>query len=81
MPQKSPEQKPQNQISAMGDSVWLINKLISEGTHTSEIHNTIDRNVRHLELMMNTDEIKNSGSDLSSFSAAISDGRAFIATT
>ena len=73
------EQKTQRQINAMGDSVWLINKLIGEAAHSQEIHDTIDRNVRHLEIMLEKEHIQNSGSDLSSFETAITDGKDFIA--
>lgn len=75
----TPEQRVQNQISAMGDSVWLINKLIAEDTHTEEIHDTVDRNVRHLEIMLAKEEIQDSGSSLTAFNTAITDGKAFIA--
>jgi hypothetical protein len=73
------QQKTENQIKAMGDSVWLINKLISEGNHSEQIHDTVDRNVRHLEIMLGKDHIQNSGSDLTSFEEAVVDGKAFIA--
>lgn len=83
MPNKNPapteEQKLQKNISAMGDSVWLINKLIDENNHVQNVHDTIDRNIRHLELMIAKPEIANSGTDLSSFNAAINSGKAFIA--
>jgi hypothetical protein len=71
----------QNQISAMGDSRDLINKLIAEGNHSENIHNTIDRNVQHLEIMMGKDFIINSGNDLSSFSEVISEGKVYIQTS
>jgi hypothetical protein len=71
----------QNQISAMGDSRDLINKLIAEGNHSKNIHDTIDRNVQHLEIMMGKDFIINSGDDLSSFSEVISEGKAYIQTS
>jgi hypothetical protein len=74
----SEEQRVAKQISAMGDSVWVINKLITEGTHSEQIHNTINRNVQHLELMIGKDAILNSGTDLSSFSKAITDGIEFV---
>jgi hypothetical protein len=77
--QLTEEQKTQRQLSAMGDSVWLINKLIGEATHSQEVHDTIDRNVRHLEIMLEKEHIRNSGSDLTSFETAITDGKAFIA--
>lgn len=73
------EQKTQKQISAMGDSVWLINKLIDESGHSEDIHDTIDRNVRHLEIMLEKTRIQNSGSDLTSFQNAITAGKDFIA--
>ena len=72
------EQKVAKQISAMGDSVNLINKLIAEGTHNDQVHDTITRNVEHLALMVGKDIIVNSGTDLSGFNTAIADGRAFI---
>lgn len=78
-PELTEQEKTQNQISAMGDSVWLINKLINEGNHSENIHDTIDRNVRHLEIMLGKDHIQNSGSDLTQFETAITDGKAFIA--
>jgi hypothetical protein len=72
------EQKVARQISAMGDSVTLINRLIAEGTHNEQVHDTISRNVEHLALMVGKDIIVNSGTDLSSFNTAITQGRAFI---
>lgn len=83
MPKKkeelTPEQQAERQISAMGDSVWLINKLISENAHTETIHETIDRNIRHLEIMLRSTKIQESGSDLTQFNTAIADGKAFTA--
>ena len=74
----SPEQKTQKQIDAMGDSVDLINNLINEGKHTQQVHDTIDRNVRHLEIMLDKDSIKNSGTSLKSFKDAIKSGTNYI---
>lgn len=72
------EQKTERQISAMGDSVYVINNEIASGNHTEEIHNTIDRNVRHLEIMLSKENIQNSGSSLTVFETAIADGKAYI---
>ena len=72
------EQKTEKQISAMGDSVYVINNEIASGNHTEEIHNTIDRNVRHLEIMLSKENIQNSGSSLTVFETAITDGKAYI---
>ena len=68
----------QRHISAMGDSVYLINKLISEGVHSESIHDTVDRNTRHLQIMLDKDYIQNSGTDLTVFQTAIDNGNAFI---
>jgi hypothetical protein len=44
---RSPEQIAQD-ISASHDSVDLINQIVADDQHSDEIHDTIDRNVRHL---------------------------------
>jgi hypothetical protein len=44
---RTPEQIAQD-ISASHDSVDLINQIIADDQHSDEIHDTIDRNVRHL---------------------------------
>jgi hypothetical protein len=72
------EQKVAKQISAMGDSVNLINRLIAEGVHNEQVHDTISRNVEHLALMVGKNIIKDSGTDLSEFNTAIADGREFV---
>ena len=35
-------------IKASHDSVDLINQIVADNQHSDEIHDTIDRNVRHL---------------------------------
>lgn len=82
MPATKPElteaQKVEKQISAMGDSVNLINKLIAEGKHTQQVHDTITRNYRHLEIMLDKDQIKNSGTDLKVFTDVIAAAKEYI---
>jgi hypothetical protein len=70
-------QKTERQISAMGDSVDLINRLIAEGKHTEQVHDTIDRNVRHLEIMVAKDNIKAAGS-VKVFTDAVAAGKDYI---
>ena len=72
------EQKIERQISAMGDSVDLINRLIAAGNHTTNVHDTIDRNVRHLEIMVAKDDIKGDGTSLGAFTDAITAGNEYI---
>lgn len=72
------EENIQRRISAMGDSVWLIQQMIHQNRHSEEVHRIVNQNIQHLELMLNKDEIKNSGADLTSFNIAILEGKAFI---
>ena len=72
-------EKIQRQISAMGDSVDLINRLISEGEHSERVHDMIDRNFRHLEIMLAKPHIQTSGQNLTVFTDAITAGKAFVA--
>lgn len=65
-------------IHGMDASVNLINSLISENSKTEEKLDTMDRNVRHLEIMMAFDSIKNSEWDLRDYTKAVSDGRAWM---
>ena len=65
-------------ISAMNDSVNLINDLLASNDVSEETKGTIDRNVRHLDLMVEKDFVKNSGKDLSLFTKASTDGKAFL---
>jgi hypothetical protein len=44
---RTPEQIAQD-IKASHDSVDLINQIVGDDQHNDEIHDTIDRNVRHL---------------------------------
>jgi hypothetical protein len=73
------EQKVARQISAMGDSVTVINEAIEKGEHSENAHKRIEANVSHLELMIGKDMIANSGQDLTAFTAAIEAGKSFIA--
>ena len=45
---KSPEEIAQD-ISASYDSVNLITQIVAADQHSNEIHDTVDRNVRHLQ--------------------------------
>jgi hypothetical protein len=65
-------------ISAMRDSVWVVNSEM-EKTPSTETIQTIGRNVAHLELQMSNEHISDSGEDLSDVTEAIDAGKAFIA--
>jgi len=78
----SPEQVGQD-LSAMGDSVFVIDSKIengpSEGQTQEEANDEVDRNVRHLEIMLAKDYIQDSGSELATFQVAVTDGNDYIA--
>jgi hypothetical protein len=73
-----------SQISAMRDSVWVINdtlahNLVDSNETLEEKHmKRINGNVRHLELMMGKDHIANADDDLSDITAAITKGKAAL---
>lgn len=73
------EQKVQRHISAMDDSLNLINRLIEEGVVTDNVCDNIERNYRHLEIMLEKDMIQNSGENLTRFQTVITQAKTFIA--
>ena len=70
-------------FSAMDDSVGVINTRCTEGPRQGqtqlECNQEIDRNVRHLELMLSKEYIQDAGRDLTSYQDAIVEGDAYIA--
>ena len=67
--------------TAAGDSVTLINTLAAKGSLTDDDKRAIQRNVDHLEIILEyTDpDVKNSSDDKSSYTGAITTGKAYIA--
>lgn len=66
-------------ISAMHDSVSVINDRIENCLHSQDEHDEIERNVGHLELMLTKEHIINDTSDKSAFHSAIAAGRKHLA--
>ena len=67
------------QISAMRDSVWVIDDTVDNNETLNEEHmDRIRANVGHLELMMGKDHIANADDDLSDITAAIAKGKAAL---
>lgn len=63
-------------LSAMQDSVDMINSVLKQ-EKCDESCDCLDRNYRHLEIMLSKEEIQKSGADLSVFKEAIKAGREF----
>ena len=72
-------------FSAMDDSVWVINQRCTEGPRQGqsqlECNQEIDRNARHLELMLSKEYIQDALPQqlLPSYQDAIVEGDAYIA--
>jgi len=79
MENQTPEQIAQH-YKAMGDSVWLINAIISGETMSEESEAnkkaTVERNVAHLELMRAKDFWTTE--DMTAVDAAIAAGKAYV---
>jgi hypothetical protein len=75
---RSPEQIAQD-ISASHDSVGLINQIVAAGQHSNELHDTIDRNARHLRDCLTLPHIVGNatGEDKTSFAEAATIGENF----
>lgn len=69
----------QVKIDIMKDSVSVINKLCALPSLDDNQKQRIYVNIKHLELMLEKDDIKNDTSDKSIFVSAINDGKAKIA--
>lgn len=76
---ETPEIRLQNDLSAMSDSVNLINELISNNEHSDEIHDTIKRNIEHLSIMLTRQNIIDNNTVTTDYDAAITNGNLFIA--
>ena len=66
------------QLSALNDSINLVNSLIATDASDNENLDRIYRNYRHLEIMLAKPEIAGSGTDFTNANAAISNGPAYI---
>ena len=70
-------------FSALDDSVNLIDGKVTdgaaEGETQTECNEAIDRNVRHIELMLEKDFIKDDGRSLTSYKNAVKSGEKFVA--
>jgi hypothetical protein len=71
----SPEQI-LSSISAMRDSVWVINSEMEKSPSKESIQ-TIQRNIAHLELQISNEHIISFGEDLSDVTEAINVGKLF----
>jgi hypothetical protein len=65
----------QQDITALGHSVIVIDDVLALDTPDEEQLDALDRNVRHIEIMLAKEHIIDSGADLSEFESAVARGR------
>lgn len=63
-------------ISALGDSVWVIDQMLAVEPSTEKSLATIARNVEHIELMLTKEHILESGVSLAPFQEAVARAKA-----
>jgi hypothetical protein len=66
-------------LSALQDSVNLIDTLIEANDRSDEQRDTMDRNVRHIGIMCAMDHLKCCGTDLKPYTDAAARGSAWLA--
>jgi hypothetical protein len=66
-------------ITALGHSVIVIDDVLALDTPDEEQLDALDRNVRHIEIMLAKEHIIDSGADLTEFESAVERGREALA--
>lgn len=69
------DEQTEQDIKALGDSVAVIDQVLALDTPDEEALDALDRNVRHIEIMLAKEHIKKSGANLKSFEKAVTNGR------
>lgn len=74
-----PEFNLERTLESTGHSEDLIRRLVNKGEHSEQIHDTIQRNVDHIKIVLGRDQVSSSGSPrLISFQEVIEIGEDFI---
>jgi len=78
---RSPQQTTQD-IKASHDSVDLIAQIVADDQHSDEIHDTVDRNVRHLRNCLTLPHIMENATDADkiAFADSVALGDAWLAS-
>ena len=71
----------QTHLRQLPESVDRIAEVMAANQRTTEAIDTMDRNVRHLEIMLSMSHIQSAGADLSPYEAAITAGKAWLAAS
>lgn len=57
MQEQTPDQMAVSSLESAMDSVALVNKLVSEGTHSTQIDNRVWANWKHLDIVMKRENV------------------------
>lgn len=77
--EERPEFDLERTLESTGHSEDLIRRLVSEGVHSEEIHDTITRNTEHIKIILGKQEVIDSESPrLVEFQEAVELGEAFV---
>ena len=68
----------QQDLSALSDSVTVVNAHIEAGIHNDDIDDEVKRNYEHIEIMLNKAHIAESGEDLSLFTECIQKAKTWL---
>jgi hypothetical protein len=68
----------QQDISAMWDSVSVIDEIIKADKHDEMLDDDVRRNYQHLEIMINRPNIIDSGEDLTPFVECIAQAKTWL---
>lgn len=69
-------------LESTGHSEDLVRRLVAEGEHSEEIHDTITRNTEHIKIILGKQEVIDSASPrLVEFQEAVDLGEEFVAAT
>lgn len=75
-----PEFNLERTIESTGHSEDLIRRLVSKGEHNEQVHDTIQRNVDHIKIILGREQVIESKSPrLIGFQEAVELGEKFIA--
>jgi hypothetical protein len=76
MQELTQEERTAKDISALEDSVWVIDQMLAIEEPSDEDIETISRNAEHIELMLTKQHILESGVNLEPFEEAVLRARA-----
>ena len=76
--EQTPEEKVAQDKATLAPSVAVINSVLASGKTNAGAVGEVDRNYRHIEIVLKRQHMIESGEDFSEFVAVVELGRAFV---